>query len=72
MSALTAECRDCDGAGVIYGKGYPADDLDWTYCLHCDAIGEITCDRGGINCPFGRCYCEEAWEREQQSKMEEF
>lgn len=59
---VVAECRTCSGTGEVYGSHDCMKD-----CNVCKGEGEIQCDRGGIRCPFeGYCYCEAAWERQQE------
>ncbi len=68
---LHAECRRCDGEGEFaqaWGGG--PDDAGHVRCDECEGEGWITCDRGGVRCPFTYCYCEAAWERQEQAKME--
>ncbi len=71
--SLNTECGRCDGEGeyaATWGSG--PDDAGYVRCDECDGTGWIDCDRGGVKCPFFHCYCEAAWERQEQAKMEEF
>lgn len=71
------ECRACDGEGKVedfpslevqYGGPYVA---KYKPCGECDGEGWIKCNRGGDNCPFEHCYCEAAWERQQEDMASE-
>jgi hypothetical protein len=69
-TALDAECRRCDGEGeylTTWGGG--PDDAGYVQCEDCEGSGWISCERGGVGCPFKYCYCEAAWERQEESKM---
>ena len=56
---LEADCRRCDATGFINGAR----------CSDCSGEGSITCSKGGAGqCPFTYCYCEAAWERQEEDK----
>jgi hypothetical protein len=74
---VEAECRKCEGEGrlekpesleVQYGGPYEA---EYSTCPECDGTGWIKCQRGGDSCPFDYCYCEAAWERQQETNASE-
>ena len=56
---LEAECRSCGGYGT--------DDREFDgKCSDCDGTGWIKCDRGGVECRFSHCYCEAAWDAQNE------
>jgi DnaJ-class molecular chaperone len=59
-AAVTANCRDCSGTGDNDGLS------NYGACSSCKGTGEIRCDAGGLNCSFAYCYCEAAWDRQQE------
>lgn len=71
---LVAECRTCGGTGeIVFNRHYPADPVndERKDCNTCKGEGEIQCDTGGSPCPFdGYCYCEAAWERQEEDKYD--
>jgi RecJ-like exonuclease len=78
---VEAECKACDGEGEIehphlqgaYRGSHAIDPPDpvMVKCEDCDGTGWIKCDRGGSDCPFDHCYCEAAWERQQEANASE-
>lgn len=73
---LDAECRACNGEGKVEHPALsngpasivaesPPDPVMVT-CEDCDGEGWIKCDRGGVNCRFAHCYCEAAWEAQNE------
>jgi DnaJ-class molecular chaperone len=67
-NAVTAQCHECSGEGLVnVDRGFGQTDLD--ICKQCEGTGQIRCDTGGLNCPFSYCYCEAAWDREQEELM---
>lgn len=69
---VEAECRRCKGEGehAATWNGGP-DGAGYVRCDDCEGEGWIKCQRGGSNCPFERCYCEAAWERQQEANAAE-
>lgn len=77
---LEAECRTCNGEGVIehphlmgaYVSSHAESPPDPVRvdCEDCAGSGWINCDRGGVDCRFSHCYCEAAWERQEADKAE--
>lgn len=70
-NSVNAECRRCNGEGeysAVWGGG--PDDAGHVQCEDCEGSGWINCERGGVSCQFSHCYCEAAWERQEESKME--
>jgi hypothetical protein len=70
---LDAECRACNGEGSVehpflttvgsrVEPGYPV----MIGCEDCSGTGWIKCDRGGVGCRFSHCYCEAAWEAQNE------
>lgn len=57
---VTAHCRACDGERYLHAK------RDNVTCGDCKGQGEIHCDTGGLSCAFAYCYCEAAWDRQQE------
>lgn len=63
---VVADCQTCRGAGEVYGSH----DV-MKPCNVCKGEGEIQCYTGGSPCPFeGYCYCEAAWERQEEAKYD--
>ena len=54
-----AECRDCKGTGENDGLS------NYGVCASCKGTGWIKCDTPKL-CPFVYCYCEAAWDRQQE------
>lgn len=73
---LEAECRACNGEGKAvhphwqppYASRYAESPPDpvMVDCEDCDGSGWIKCDRGGVSCRFSHCYCEAAWEEQNE------
>jgi hypothetical protein len=79
---LEAECRACNGEGQIehphLRRGYASylsespPDPAMVDCEECNGTGWISCDWGGVNCPFpAHCYCEAAYDRQQADNASE-
>lgn len=69
------ECRPCEGKGwipfrrQIFAAG-PTQVFEEN-CSDCNGHGWIECDRGGVECPYEHCYCEAAWDRQQEDNASE-
>lgn len=80
-ACLEAECRACNGEGEVPHPAWTVGEVSivsesppdpvMVECEDCRGDGWIKCDRGGVNCPFGHCYCEAAWERQQEANASE-
>ena len=78
---LEAECRACNGEGTVEHPAIAAactsivqeapHDPPLVQCDDCDGTGWIKCDRGGSDCRFSHCYCEAAWEAQQEANASE-
>lgn len=64
---VTSGCRACKGEGAV-AEILPND--GFMPCADCVGTGEIQCDTPA-KCPFDYCYCEAAWDRQQEQYSED-